>query len=73
MIDNVYNRLAVGSLIGLPFAQGVALLGLGPFPRLPMKWSEEDYDQKENIDSIQFDDSKKAPCGKMLEQLRMHR
>jgi hypothetical protein len=29
MIDNIYNRLAVGSLIGLPFAGGVALLGLG--------------------------------------------
>ena len=29
MIDNIYNRLAVGTLIGLPFAGGVALLGLG--------------------------------------------
>jgi hypothetical protein len=29
MIDNVYNRMAVGSLIGVPFAGGVTLLALG--------------------------------------------
>ena len=29
-----------------------------------MKWSEEDYDQKENIDSIQFNNYKKAPVGR---------
>ncbi len=29
MIDNAYNRAAVGSLIGLPVAGGVALLAIG--------------------------------------------
>ena len=29
-----------------------------------MKWSEEDYDQKENIDGIQFNNYKKAPVGR---------
>ena len=29
-----------------------------------MKWSEDDYDNQENVDSIQFDNYKKAPVGR---------
>ena len=29
-----------------------------------MKWSEDDYDNLENVDSIQFDNYKNAPAGR---------